>query len=95
MSSIIVSLISGSRLESVFPDGCVPVFSDKTVLTPQGKCYVLDASTLSDHQVNGLALLLVERWGTESFSVEEAISYVNDEMPLELNNFFEYCGKSL
>jgi hypothetical protein len=91
-----VDLVPESRLKSVFPDGQVPVVSNSTVITSKGECYVLDANLLTNEQVNKLALLLIQRWGTETFSsVDDAISYVKNELPLELNNFFEDCRKSL
>ena len=96
MKSKMLTLLPESRLNSIFPDGKVPVLSDITVSTPKGECFVLDDSLLSNEQLQSLAALLIQRWGTELFpSVDRAISYIKDELPLEADNFFQYCRKSL
>ena len=96
MNSKMLTLLPESRLNSIFPDGQVPVLSDVTVSTPKGECFVLNDSLLSDAQLESLATLLIQRWGTELFpSVGTAISYIKDELPLEADNFFRYCRKSL
>ena len=51
MNSKMLTLLPESRLNSIFPDGQVPVLSDVTVSTPKGECFVLNDSLLSDAQL--------------------------------------------
>jgi hypothetical protein len=62
----------------LFPDNDVPIISLSPVHLGNGAplCYVIDATYLSDFQINQLAEMTYQKYHPECTSIEMAIEYV-------------------
>lgn len=84
------TLKTDTPFNEFFPDGRVPIVSPISIqpvdeLAPF--CYLVDGSKLSFSQAQGLANQLWQKWHPECESLEEAIHYIQEGLPLDCNWF--------
>lgn len=83
-------LNADTPFSSIFPDGSVPL---KSILPIQPRdetapaCYVVDAEELTAGQVEALAAQIFQTWQPECTSVEQAIAYIHEGLPIRCDWF--------
>lgn len=74
----------------LFPDSKVPIKSIFPIIPREEgspHCYVVDAKYLSQEQIQALAEELYQMWQPECTSVQMAIDYINQGLPLNIEHF--------
>ena len=88
------NLQPGTPFAHIFPDGEVPIVSIVPIRPNNGQgplSYVVEASQLSDLQIYDLAALLLQRHPSGFPSIDDAVDYVSDGLPIECE-WFSGCG---
>jgi hypothetical protein len=79
----------------IFPSGIVPLESVKwtTLRHPEAPpCYVVDSNRLSEEQIIFLAKLIYEIWHPQCKDLNQAIAYIQDGLPLNIDWFVGVGG---
>lgn len=88
------NLQPGTPFAHIFPDGEVPIVSIVPIRPNNGQgplSYVVEASQLSDLQIYDLAALLLQRHPSGFPSIDDAVDYVSDGLPI-VCEWFSGCG---
>lgn len=75
---------------SLFPDRQVPIRSVIPIVPREEgapPCYMVEGNLLADEQLRALAGLLLEMWSPECESIDQAIAYIRDGLPLRCEWF--------
>jgi hypothetical protein len=83
-------LKENTPFDEFFSDGVIPIISIFPIIPREAgspECYVVNANELTEPQINGLAVKVLEYWPTECLSLDEAIAYVRKGLPLNTEWF--------
>ena len=83
-----------SPFYSLFPEGRVIIRSIVPMIPREvgcPPCYVLKAESLSDRQIQELAWRVYDMWQPECESIDQAIEYVRQGLPLK-TSWFNGCS---
>lgn len=78
-----------SPLRELFPEGKVPLVT-LVPMQPNPSaplCYLFDAKVLPEDRLHALAKRLFKQWQPEMQSVEEAVKYIREGLPIACDHF--------
>lgn len=83
----LASLKPDTPFNHLFPGDKVPIKSIQPVTNGEDNFYIVDAEYLGTSQVEGLANILYQLWQPKCESIDQAIEYIEEGLPIKADWF--------